>query len=82
MKFVARFLLGVLLLLLVKSQDVVLPPIQNSVMPIIVGIMIEGAEISPSQYTPLFKELQTQMFPNNSLWIGMPEMLFGKLIVD
>ena len=69
-----RLLTGLLVLLpMVISHDVILKPVKTGPQEIAL-VMIQGAYITPDQYTPLAAAIQSaSVF---TLWIGIPELPF------
>ena len=57
----------------VQSSDVILKPTKQASQQVAV-VFIQGAQITPEQYVPLFKAVQAAA-TNYSVWVGIPEFL-------
>lgn len=67
----ALVVLGVVSL---PARDIVLKPVSSAGVEVCV-VMIQGADITPEQYIPLMKEIQSVSKDELSVWVGIPEFL-------
>jgi hypothetical protein len=56
------------------SAEVFLKPTSTSGQDICL-IFIQGAQISPEQYVPVTKEIQSALSPEFNVWVGIPEFI-------